>query len=246
MLCLFKSHYSIGKSILNFSDNSDQSILSICKDLKLKKIFLIEDSLIGFLEAYNILKSNKIDLSFGLRINFLEEEVSEETKVFHKIVLFAKNSEGYKLLTKIYSKCHIENQGVLSKDILKDFWDPKCLKLCIPFYDSFLHLNNFSFSSFTPDFSKFDPIFFIENNELPFDSLLAEKVNNYCNSFSFDTILSKSIYYRNRSDFDSFLTYKLICSRKNFKGSSTFEKPNIDHMGSQEFCIESYLEKCDT
>lgn len=246
MLCLFKSHYSIGKSILNFSDNSDQSILSISKDLKLKKIFLVEDSLIGFLEAYNILKSNKIDLCFGLRINFLEEEISEDKKTFHKIILFAKNSEGYKLLTKIYSKCHIENQGVLSNAILKEYWDNKHLKLCIPFYDSFLHLNNFSFSSFTPDFSQFNPVFFIEKNGLPFDNLLLEKVNNYCNSFNFQTFLTKSIFYRNRSDFDSFLTYKLICSRKNFKGSSTFEKPNIDHMGSQEFCIESYLEACDT
>ena len=63
MLCLFKSHYSIGKSILNFSDNSDQSILSICKDLKLKKIFLIEDPLKFFLEHISLYvkKESKLD-----------------------------------------------------------------------------------------------------------------------------------------------------------------------------------------
>jgi len=246
MLCLFKSHYSIGKSILNFSEGSNRSIISICKELKLKNIFLVEDSLIGFLEAWNSLKDNKIDLHFGLRVNFLEEDVSEDTKVFHKIILFAKSPEGYRLLTKIYSDCHTKNKGVLSNKILSSFWDPSHLKLCIPFYDSFLHLNNLSFSSFTPDFSKYKPVFLTEDNGLPFDNLLKEKVDNYCESFSFDTIPAKSIYYKNRSDFDAFLTYKLICSRKNFKGSSSFEMPNIDHMGSQEFCIESYLEKCDT
>ena len=66
MIPLFKSHYSVGKSILTFSKDSEEEsadgIFSIAQEYGLDKIFLVEDSLIGFLEAYNISKSLGIQL----------------------------------------------------------------------------------------------------------------------------------------------------------------------------------------
>ena len=57
VLPLFKTHYSLGKSILNLSlsesqpDESD-SVFSLVKESKLQEIVLVEDCLTGFLEAY--------------------------------------------------------------------------------------------------------------------------------------------------------------------------------------------------
>ena len=99
------------------------------------------------------------------------------------------------------------------------------------------------FNSFVVDINYFEPKFFIESNGLPFDLLLSDAVKNYANKNSHEVINTKSIFYKNRSDFDAFLTYKLICSRSGFASrKSSLEKPNLDHMGSREFCFESFLE----
>jgi len=76
MIPLFKSNYSIGKSILtldlpeeNPDESKSDSILQIAKDNKLDKLFLVEDSMTGFLEAHKACKNLNIQLIFGLRIN---------------------------------------------------------------------------------------------------------------------------------------------------------------------------------
>ena len=59
---LFKSHYSIGKSILTLeksaeiTDSSPISIFSIAKKHDLKEITLVEDSISGFIQAYSYAK----------------------------------------------------------------------------------------------------------------------------------------------------------------------------------------------
>ena len=116
---------------------------------------------------------------------------------------------------------------------LKEFWT-KDLLLGIPFYDSFLHRNNFTVSSCIPDFSYVNkPVFFIEDNDTLIDSLLADKVREYCKD-KYDVQKSKSIYYKNDEDFDSYLTFKCINKR------TTVEKPNFDGMCSNNFSYESY------
>ena len=58
MLPLFKSHYSIGKSILTLNAPSEDdggavSVFDIAKKHNLDKVVLVEDSLIGFLKLKN-------------------------------------------------------------------------------------------------------------------------------------------------------------------------------------------------
>ena len=78
MLPLFKSHFSIGKSILTLDDPSKQkegksdSIFSIAKDNNLKELVLVEDSLTGFMQAKKISDSMGIKLIFGLRLDMCE------------------------------------------------------------------------------------------------------------------------------------------------------------------------------
>jgi hypothetical protein len=70
MLPLFKSHYSIGKSILTLDDPNStkeggpQSVFSVAKDLK--TVILVEDSLIGFLQAQKNAENLGMQLVFGL------------------------------------------------------------------------------------------------------------------------------------------------------------------------------------
>ena len=64
MIPLFKSHFSIGKSILRIDD-----ILSLTKDLE--KVYLVEDSMTGFPEAFRKLNER---LCFGLRFSLYNED----------------------------------------------------------------------------------------------------------------------------------------------------------------------------
>lgn len=238
MIPLFKSHYSIGKSILRPNE-----IFEIAKESNLKKVFLVEDSLVGFLEADKHSKQQEIDLAFGLRINAcnkVSSDKKENEKCLHKIIIFAKDGEGCKLVNKIYSKAFCDNEGAIDFPSLKNIWNDEHLILAVPFYDSFIFKNTLHFCSCIPDFSFCKPIFFLENNYLPFDEIIRDKVLDYCKENNYTTEETKSIYYRNRDDFESFQTYKCICNRR-FK-QRTLSVPNFDHLSSSEFSFESFLE----
>ena len=71
---LFKSHYSIGRSILTLNspddvkENGPDSVIDICVKNDLEKFFLVEDSMAGFLQAYTNAKENNLHLVYGIRI----------------------------------------------------------------------------------------------------------------------------------------------------------------------------------
>lgn len=246
MLPLFKSHYSIGKSILTLKEpqaskeESADSIFDILINNNLNKLVLVEDAPTGFLQARKICFEEDIHLMFGLRISIKCFD-DDETLSNHKVIIFSKNDEGCKRLNLIYSKIYCDHNGVGDYQILKKFWNEDDLMLAIPFYDSFLYQNSFSFASCIPDFSFCKPIFFTENNGLPTDDFLNNIVRNYCKDYNYEIIKAKSIYYNNRCDADALQTYKCICNR-NFSKSSSLSKPNLEGFGSREFCFQSWKE----
>lgn len=257
MIPIFKSHFSIGKSILTLNppglskDGSADSVFDICEDSNLDKIVLIEDSFMGFPEAMKVSSEINKQLVFGIRfkvcsdLNSMEDDKSPDCS--HKLIVLSKNSDGIKLLNLIYTESFTKYDGWIDFSLLSKFWDEKNLSLCVPFYDSFIFNNLTSFQFCLVDFSFTKPTFFIEENGLPFDFLVKDSVIEYCKANNFPTQKVKSIFYKNKKDFDAFLSYKLICSRSSFSGREvSIEKPNMDHLGSDEFCFESYLEKCDT
>ena len=248
---LFKSHYSIGKSILTLGDpvespdpDGSDSILQIASDNDLKKVVLVEDSMGGFLEAYKKFEDCGIQLIFGLRLRLCDEN-PEKTPPdsLHKVIVFMNNGDGYKDLINIYTEAFSKNDGCIPLNCFKKLWSPKNLSLAVPFYDGFLHVNLTRFDGCVADLRELDPVFFIEANDLPIDNILKERVLEYCKKNNLKTQKVKSIYYKNNSDLDSFVTYKLICSRE-FSGgrAPSLEAPNLDHFGSNKFSWESYLE----
>ena len=94
MIPIFKSNFSIGKSILTLDapescpdEDAADSILQIVKENNLSQLVLVEDSMIGFLEAHKAAKNLNIHLIYGLRINCcndVSDEKKEQSK--HKII----------------------------------------------------------------------------------------------------------------------------------------------------------------
>ena len=195
MLPLFKSHYSVGKSILTVAAPT-----KVQKPLK------------GALDCVS------------------------------KIIVFAKNSKGCTLLNRIYSSAFTEGGGRIDFARLKSLYNPKDLKIAIPFYDSFLFHNLFSYKEpCILDDSFFDPLYLLEDNALPLDIPLSKAVKSYCGN-DYEIASSKTIYYENREDFEAYQTYKCVCGRGFSSKAKTLDMPNLDHCGSPEFCFESYLD----
>lgn len=253
MIPLFKSHYSIGKSILTLNDpnkseeGGSASIFEISIKNNLEEIILVEDSLVGLIDARKRSEELGIQLIFGLRLDVCDDMTAEVKKgcsmCVHKIIVFARNSNGCNLLNKIYSSAFTKGSGKIDFKSLKKLYNPTDLKICIPFYDSFIFHNSFSYKEpCMLDDSFFEPTYFVEDNHLPFDFILKGIIENYCSSNGFEIQQAKSIYYENRADFEAYQTYKCICSRGFSNKAKTLDMPNLDHCASAEFCFESYLE----
>ena len=247
-LPLFKSHYSIGKSILTLEkeggsgETEPKSIIDLSLKHGIKKVFLIEDSMSGFLEAYTNCKKAKLQLVYGLRVTVCQkkEDLSEESrKTESKYVVVAKNTAGYEALLGLYTDANLDGFYYTPRtdfDSLREIWNDDDLQLCVPFYDSFLYKNALHFSECVPDFSFAKPTFFLEDNSLWLDILIRRKVEEYCGD-QFPQKEVRSIYYESRDDFLAFTTFKCIGKR------SRLDKPEMDHFSSDEFCISRWLEE---
>jgi DNA polymerase III alpha subunit len=237
---LFKSDFSIGKSILTFdppeSDvypDGPKSIFSIQKENSISDLFVLEDNFYSFYSCYKYCLDNKTNLIYGINM-FFSEDPSDKLK--SKISFFIKNKDGYADLIKLNTK--YINNGFVSKDILDNFYTDNLI-MCIPFYDSFIHINSIKFGKFSDFLLKFNPIFFIENNNIPFDSIIKKHVEEIA-SDKYKVQKTKTICYYKKTDIDAFLTYKCICNRDFSKRS--INNPNFQHFSSNEFCWESYQE----
>ena len=252
----FKSQYSIGRSVLSLEKPSEKpeifakdgvsnpdSIFSILQRENMDEFFLIEDSMSGFLKACLNAKELKKKLRFGLRLTILDnvnDKTPESLKKESKVVIFAKNILGYKELIKLWSRAAQDGFYYIPRadcNILAGL-NLDTLKLVVPFYDSFIHKNNFELGQCLPDFlSKFKEVnFSIEDNDTPIDDTLKSMVKDFTRDNGFKTINTKSIYYTKRADFLAYLTFRAIHNR------SLLSKPELDGLCSEEFCFESWKE----
>jgi DNA polymerase III alpha subunit len=249
MIPLFKSHYSIGKSILTLekagqsAEDGPDSIIDIAKEHKLHNVVLVEDSISGLVEAYQNFKSEKINLIFGVRMTCTEDmavKTQESLGKNHKIIIFCKNKngKGVEKLIRLWTAAATTGRYYeprIDFQTIHSIWDDSDLLMGIPFYDSFIYNNGFTFNVCVPDFRKIKPIFFVERNDLPFDALLNEKVKKYASDNGYETQRAQSVFYKSKKDFPAYLTFRCINNR------SSFEKPELDHMCSDSFSFESYL-----
>ena len=153
-----------------------------------------------------------------------------------KIVIFANSKKGYEALIKIYTKAAQKGfyyEPRIDYKSLAEFWSEKDLTLMIPFYDSFLHKNALCGSVCVPDFKFTEPVFSVEENDVPFNFLIKNHIEKFAGKNN-EIIKTKSIYYSKKEDFKAYLTFRCINNR------TSLDKPNLDHMTSDEFCLEAY------
>lgn len=241
MINLFKTHYSLS-SILTL-DKIDKtkteidkkypiSVCEIARHHKLEHVFLVEDSMAGFIEAY---KNMPCPFSFGWRVvccENIENKNPESLDTEHKLVIFAKNTQGYRDLIRIHNKASVFGKYYVPRidfKILKEFWTENLL-LAVPFYDSFIYRNSFTMKSCFVDFGDIKPLIFLENHSLPFDLKLNELAAKYAKTFGLKTEEVNSVYYYERSDFLPYMTYRCLHNR------STWSKPELQFMSSDDFC----------
>jgi DNA polymerase III alpha subunit len=232
---IFASTYSVGRSILTLDEDSVEggpsSIVKIAKDNKLKKVVLVEDNATGFPEAFKKIGKIGAQLIFGIRSDFrIGENLS-------KIIVFAANDDGIKSINEVHTQSAM-NGSIDEKFLLGHLEN---IKVCFPFYGSFLFKNVMSYESSVYDPSPLSPLFFLEDNGLPFDNLVARQVESFCAHFSFPTQEAKSIFYENRADAEALQTYKIITGRMSGR-QKTLSRPELEYFGSREFCWESYRE----
>ena len=237
---LFKSHYSLGRSILTLEkpedceDGGPTSIFKIAKDANLKEVYLVEDNISGFPSAFKIAKKAGLSLRYGQI--FKLKSTALDSKEFCKVVLFPKSDEGFKELIKLHSEIHL-GEGYISFEQIEKL--SANIGLAVPFYDSFLHCGHFTFAQFIYDFGKLKPIFFIEDNGLPIDGPLAKIVENYAKQHGCSIVYTQTILYEKTEDVAAYLTYRLICDRASTRGG-VLEKPNIDGFASDKFSWERF------
>lgn len=247
MIPIFKSTYSIGKSILTLDDSEESegpdSIITICNEHDIKTLVLVEDRMTGFIKAHNVCKENDIQLIFGLRLTCCNDVSDKSITSNHKIIIFAKNDEGCKLLNKISSYSAMECEGRVDFNYLNSIWNKDNVNLVIPFYDSFIFNNQLYLANCVPDFSKIKPSFLLEDNGLPFDSIIESHISKFtCGGYDYIMRWAKSIFYKDKKDYAALQTYKILCNRT-FGKAASLSSPNLNHFGSDEFSFESYLEK---
>lgn len=238
---VFTSSYSISKSILTLdksveiTDHSPISIFSIAKKHKLNKIFLAEDNMCGFYEAYSNSKSYNIQLCFGLNINVVNNLESEDGGSV--VTIWIKNSNGYEDLLKINS---FANKEGYKHPVPRVDWKTlnllytKNLVVTIPFYSGFLFQNLTNLDSNNiPVFDSFDPIFFVNSQGLPWDEELSDITIKYAQENKYKYFNSHQIYYYTDSDVEALQVLRCLNQR------SSFEKPELSHFVSDKFSFTS-------
>lgn len=243
---IFKSHYSVGRSILTLELPSDceeggtASIFNIAQKHGLKEVFLLEDGISSFPQAFKNSKKLNISLRFG-EIFYLSSN-TEEGKTYCKVGIWALNDNGFSDLRLLHTKVYTEQDGEITFDQIKNLGQN--LGLSIPFYDSFLAKNMFTFAKFTYDFASLKPTFFVEQNGLPEDVLLREAVVDFATKNECPIQETQTVLYENEEDCEAYMTYRIACNRSDDDGgnkkTSDMSNPNISGFGSNEFSWERF------
>jgi len=225
---LFKSTFSIGRSLLRVED-----LIEIAEGDDVKKMILVEDNFYGFRVINQAFLNAEIPMVYGVRLPVVQSNLSEKPS---KLVFFPKNNRGVRVVRNLYTKCFTsEGECLHLSDLEKGELDE--VSVGVPFYDSYIFNNIFNFGLCDLSLDDFDHFYMEEDNKHPFDF----QISSALKKLKVKTEKSKSIYYRNKDDFEAFQMYKAVCSRKQGR-VPTFSNPRLNDFCSNEFCYESYLE----
>lgn len=239
---LMTSHFSLGESILTLEDDKEigsgpVSIISIARKYNLPYINLVDNSMSGFVQAYENTKKYNIDLRFGYKVcvcDNIHDKSDDSLHTESNVIIWALNSDGYADLVKIATKAACDGFYYIPRidwNILRLLWTNN-LAMSMPFYSSFIAKNTLKYKSrAVPNFSFTSPNFFIENHSLPFDAILASHVTKFCGQNKFDIVKTRTCYYYKREDLLKHQIIRCINNR------TKMQKPGLDHYSVDNFCF---------
>lgn len=247
MIALFKTTNSIGKSIIQYGaekepyEDGPPYLEYLCKKYNIKECFVVEDSISSIIGLHRTLSKFDIKMNFGLRLNFVND-ISLDNSSLHKNIIFA-TGDSYQSLVNLSTLAHVNHSldsvPRIDYNIFHDNYHPDFI-LAVPFYDSFLARNLLQFHNAVPNFRDKKPLVFIEDNGLPFDYLIRDSAINFANLMGLEIVETKTVLYETKNDFLAWQTRKMM-ERKSFGSGNTLDKPNLDHCGSNEFCLEALI-----
>lgn len=218
MIPLFKTHYSVGKSLL---------LPERCFELAEDEVVFVEDSFAAFRKVNKLSKKYNKPFRWGIRLNCVANG-SEPSK----IILFARNNEGIRELRRIFSES--QTNELAAWDFDPDRLDN--ILCCVPFYDSYVHRTIHNFGVF--DLPMSDYIHFVEDNGHPFDWHIKRALDG----LGVKQQKVKSIYYEKKENFRQYQFVKAVTNRKGGRHPAD-DRPELEDCGSNQFCYESYLEQ---
>lgn len=242
ILPIWTSHYS-GRSILTLEKNHPKcgarSLLQLAKENSLKDVFLIENCMTGFLEAYSNAKDLELNLRFGLKLTITDDATPKEDSLKNesKVILFMKNSEAYKDIIKIWAWANEVGFYYIPRIDWKNFSNliTKNISVAFPFYDSFVAQNALEFSDIVPQLNNVDYTFFSESHGLPFDHIIKDALAGYCKSENgCDIVDTHSIFYEKNNDFLAYQTFRCILNK------TKLNKPEFSYMSVDNFSLEAW------
>jgi DNA polymerase III alpha subunit len=249
ILPIFYDHSS-KKSILTYwkdkelTANGPRSIIKICKDNNVNTIYGISNNFATFIEAYKNCRDSNINFRFGVELWMCDDaKVHNEESLNneHKIIIFAKNSDSYKDLVKIYSACHASRDNFYYKarfdfKQLKPLWTNNLI-LALPFFDSVIANNTTSYNChIIPDFPVAPIIMREQGTEHPMEETINRALDSFNSDDKYEEVKTKTIFYEKRSHFDEYTVYRCIHNR-----GASIEEPKMDYFCSPAFSFEDYL-----
>jgi DNA polymerase III alpha subunit len=225
---LFKSNFSIGRSLLRVED-----LVDIAQSGDVNKMILVEDNFYGFRVVNKAFLEIGVPMIYGVRLPVVQSNLSERPS---KLVFFPKNNKGVSVVRKLYTKCFTSEGDCLHLSQLGES-ELDDVSIGVPFYDSYIYNNIFHFGLCELSLSKYDHFYIEESNQHPFDF----QISSALRKLGVKTEKAKSIYYRDKEDFEAFQMYKAVCSRKQGR-VPTYSNPRLNDFCSNEFSYESFLE----
>lgn len=257
LLPIFVSHYGLNAvSILTLDEagkttaGNPNSIIDIAKENKLSQVIVIDERIDGIMEAVKNFSKEKIQLVFGLKLTVVPDMIQKDdaSEVQESsAIIFMKDSmcnpevqsSSYLDLVKIHNcarnKGNYGKHGRIDWKTLKELWTPNLI-LALPYFSSFLSRNLLTFASIIPDLPCAPWIFKEIDSQLPFAMLIDEAIDKYATENNYQIQPVKTIYYKNSSDFESFLVFR---ARNNH---GTFSSPRAENMCSDRFSWSAYKE----
>lgn len=248
VLPCFVSHYS-HRSLLTLEpkgktkSGSPPSIVDLCVENDIKDCLLVDSTLGGAYEASRNLTAAGVNLFFGYKVIVcadINDKTEKSIDTESKVIIFPKNENGWKQLVKIANRSKTEGfyyQARTSWAQLKELWTDD-LTMALPFFSSFIARNTLTINHVIPDLPCVPTLFIETNSGLPFAPLIEEALERFNVDDKYPIQRVKTILYKDNKNFEKYIVYRAKLNR------TSFDKPNLEHLASDKFSLESYKTLC--